>query len=151
MANTKISIEVWFALAGLVAGIAFAIYRAATPPTPVGLSPYPASVPHEPVRDGEGSAAQGTPVTLGSPVTINQAVAPQVQSPDADPLLPPTSPQLDAVLALKYYLLSDANQDALSLLKTCLRTVETWWFVQPCTLYGIAARKGTAIGLWGQL
>jgi len=108
----KIPVEVWFALCGLLIGFAVLFYRSGvtSPPKTASVQGRTAT-PRigDPVEPAEN---EGPPVTLGGTFSIYTASSPHVTSPEADPLVPPTSPEVDAVLALKYYLLSDAKSEA---------------------------------------
>ncbi len=146
MSNQRISTEAWFAIGGLILGIAFLLYRG-----PIHSSVGPNSL--SPGRDrpliteqDESQPSVGTPVTLGIPVTINEASSPLVRTPESDPLLPLTSPQVDAVLALKYYLLSDAVPQALELFEAVPKDSQD--IVVRSALYAVWDRGEHGKGDW---
>ncbi len=69
-----------------------------------------------------------------------------IKAPEADPLLPPTSPQLDAVLALKYYLLSDAQSEAKGLFDALPDSSRD--LVLRSALYAVWERSESVKGDW---
>lgn len=116
----KLSLEVLFALGGLLFGFAVLSYRSGLPSststttvdstaTAARRLPSPSS--------SLGTDGDDLSVTLGTAISISDVESPKLESPEGDPLVPPTSPETDAVLALKYFLLSDAEEEARSLFK----------------------------------
>ena len=115
-----LSLEVWFALGGLLLGLALLSYRYGLPNSASGVtnvdstataSRGPASPTASPTASS-GAGSDDVSVTLGTAISVSDVASPKLEFPEGDPLLPPTSPEADAVLALKYYLLSDAEAEA---------------------------------------
>lgn len=145
MTRPRVSIEIWFALCGLLIGLALLLYGQRENSQETFQGPIAPSQPSSPTSAAPNPTT-GTPVTLGEPVTINQVPSPKIESPEADPLLPPTSAQLDAVLALKYYLLSDAHAEALVLYDSL--TDSSRDLVVRSALYAVWERDGAGHGDW---
>ena len=114
--HPKLSLEVWFALGGLLLGLALLSYRYSSLSTAGSTtsidSTATASRRYDSPSASSAAATDDVSVTLGTAISIGDVVSPKLEAPESDPLLPPTSPQADAVLALKYYLLSDAEAEA---------------------------------------
>ncbi len=142
----SLSIEVWFALAGLFLGIAFLFYQSPASRSIADQFPPLPGESGRPVGDEPGRPAAEPPMVLGPSVTINQVPLPTIKAPEADPLLPPTSPQLDAVLALKYYLLSDAQSEAKGLFDALPASSRD--LVLRSALYAVWERSESVKGDW---
>ena len=100
-----LSLEVWFALGGLLLGLALLSYRyglssSASSKTSIDSTATASRVPTSPPSTS-GPENGDVSVTLGTAISVSDVASPKLESPEGDPLLPPTSPQADAVLALK--------------------------------------------------
>lgn len=111
----KLSMEVLFALGGLLLGVAVLSYRSGWPSSGSTTSvDSTATASHRVPSASSTSAAESddVSVTLGTAISVSDVESPELESPEGDPLVPPTSPETDAVLALKYFFLSDAEAEA---------------------------------------